>query len=291
MKTVLQYFLDQIPDQSANVTMLASEKILLIKSAVYITNAVMEPQTYNFIFPTSVPPLTRIGKREYRFHRGSMIAFEPEVAVLVKNAAPTREYKSICINREFFQEIAWQVTGKREVTFKEREYACWSQVLQAIAQFEDEVSNRYGECPLMLESICVQIIIQILRATGISVVKGSERIAGSHNYVRKAIEYMHSYLSANIKIDDICRDINLSQYHFIRLFKDQTGKTPHEYLMDIRLKRAEAMLKSGINSVEEVAYLCGFVNFSHFSSFFRRSVGITPSEYRKRWVTKIFSKL
>lgn len=49
--------------------------------------------------------------------------------------------KSLCISKDFFQEIAWQVTGKRKVAFKEREYACFPQVLQAIAQFEDEVSH------------------------------------------------------------------------------------------------------------------------------------------------------
>lgn len=288
METVLQRLLGQIPEQYANVNRLASEKILLIKPTVYVTNVGMEPRNYNFIFPTSAPPPTLLGKREYQFHRGCMIALEPEVNVLLKRAAPTREYKSLCISKDIFQEIAWQVTGKREVKFTEREYACWPQVLQTIAQFEEEVSGNCGECPLMLESICVQMIIQILRATGVIGVKDSEHTAGSRNHVSKAIEYMHSYFSAKIKIDDICRDINLSQYHFIRLFKDQTGKTPHEYLMDIRLKQAEAMLRSGMNSVEEVAYLCGFVNLSHFSSFFRRSVGITPSEYRKRWAAKIF---
>jgi AraC-like DNA-binding protein len=287
--TVLQPFLDKIPDQYAGVNMLASERILLIKPSVYITNVVMEPQNYSFIFPTSVPPLTLLGKRERQFHRGGMITLEPEVTVLIKNAVPTREYKSLCISKDFFQEITWQVSGRREIKFKAQEYACWPQVLQTIAQFEEEAGGNYGNCSLMLESICIQMVIQILRATGVIAVQDSERTVKGCNHISKAIEYMHSYFNADIKIDDICREINLSQYHFIRLFKAQTGKTPHEYLMDIRLEQAEAMLRNGINSVEEVAYLCGFVNLSHFSSSFRRRVGMTPSEYRKKWAGRIFS--
>jgi len=289
LETVFRHFMDQIPaDYKTNVKRFANEKILLLKPNTYIPNAVLKSQDYHFWFPTSIPPPSWVGKREYHFHRGGMITIEPEVTVQTKTITPTREYWTLCINKDFFQEIAWQVTGKRDVKIKKLEHACCLQVLQTMARFEEEVIDYNGNCPLMIESICVQMVIQLLRSTGVSAAKDREKTSGEHNYVRKAIEYMHAYFSAGIKIDDICQEINLSPYYFIRLFKADTGKTPHEYLLDIRLQQAEAMLRDGTNSVEEVAYLCGFVSPGHFSSFFRRNVGISPSEYKKMQSTIIF---
>ncbi|MFZ7102913.1 MAG: helix-turn-helix transcriptional regulator [Peptococcaceae bacterium] len=105
---------------------------------------------------------------------------------------------------------------------------------------------------------------------------------GENKHVEKAVEYMRAYYNKGIRVRDICREINLSPYYFIRLFKTQTGKTPHEYLLDIRLEEAKALLQKGENSVEEVAHFCGFVNLGHFSSFFRRYMEMTPSEYKKK---------
>ena len=96
---------------------------------------------------------------------------------------------------------------------------------------------------------------------------------------------MHAYYNSNIKIDDICNQINISPYHFIRMFKAKTGTTPHEYLLGIRVNKAEEMLKKGIYSIEEVARLCGYIDASHFSSYFKRVLGVTPSAYKKKYFT------
>jgi len=139
---------------------------------------------------------------------------------------------------------------------------------------------------LMLQSICVQLAIQVLRCMD-NDAAGAKKYDRENNYVSKAIDYMQAYGNAGISINDICREINLSPFYFIRLFKAQTGKTPHQYLLEIRLQKAETLLQQGGYSVEEVAHLCGFIHPGHFSSLFRRMMGTTPSEYRKKRITSI----
>lgn len=280
MGAYFKHLTGQIPAENAGIKMLASEKVLLLKPRFYILNQVTEVKDHQFVIATSTPPPTWIGKREYHFSKNRMVHFGPDVGVLNKIDAPTREYVNICFDRGFFENIVREATGKTNIINK-LEYLPSPQLLQTIAHFEYEVENYNGHCPLMLQSICVQLAIQVIRCTDNNTT-GSKKYDLENNYVNKAIEYMQAYCNAGISINDICREINLSPYYFIRLFKARTGKTPYQYLLELRLQQAEVLLKQVGYSVKEVARLCGFINPGHFSSLYRRFMGIAPSEYRKK---------
>ncbi|MFZ7102919.1 MAG: helix-turn-helix domain-containing protein [Peptococcaceae bacterium] len=282
MGAAFKQLTDQVAAEHADAKIVATKKVLLLKPDFYIINEITENTDYHFVTPTSTPPPTWLGKREYQFRKGRLVVFEPGVSILTKINVPTREYRNLGFNREFFEETAWEATGKRTVKFREREFVPNPHLLQIIARFEDEVVNFAGSCPLMLQSISVQMVIEFLRCTGINTIREPREPSRENSYVSKATEYMRAYYNAEINIEDICREINLSSFYFIRLFKAQTGKTPHEYLMDIRLEQAKALLQQGTTSVEETARLCGFVHPGHFSSFFRNNMGMPPSEYRKK---------
>jgi AraC-like DNA-binding protein len=283
MGSPFQYFIDHIPaDVYDGVKKLASEKIIIFRPDTYIPNLQMQTRDYWFTIPTSIPPTIWVGKREFQFPKGCLIVFEPEVSIATKTVQPAREYLTFSIKKDFFQETALEATGKRDVKFKKVQNTCSLELLQTIAHFENEMLNFNGICPLMSQSIAVQIVIQLLRDAENNAVVEPLKSGKENNHISRAIDYMQSYYNAGITLKDIGREINLSPFYFIRLFKAQTGKTPHKYLLDIRLQQAKALLKRGVNPVEEVARLCGFINVGHFSSVFRRNVGATPSEYRRR---------
>lgn len=73
----------------------------------------------------------------------------------------------------------------------------------------------------------------------------------------------------------------MSTSHFIRSFQKYLGRTPHEYLLSFRLLRSKQLLLSAELSVEQIADQCGFNSASHFARAFRKSNGISPSEFRK----------
>lgn len=284
MGTPFQHFIDQIPPNIyASVKKLASEKIIILRPDTYIANLQMQTKDYDFmISPSNSPPIW-VGKREYQFPKGSLVAFEPEVSIETKTVPlAAREYLTLIIKKDFFQEIAWEATGKGEIKFKKVPNTCSLQLLQTITHFENEMSNFNGNCPLMSQSIAVQIVIELLRNTENNAIIKPLKSGKENNHISRAIDYMQSYYNADITIKDICREISLSPFYFIRLFKVRTGKTPHEYLLDVRLQQAKVLLKRDLNTVKEVARLCGFIHVGHFSSVFRRNMGVTPSEYRKR---------
>lgn len=106
-----------------------------------------------------------------------------------------------------------------------------------------------------------------------------EQISGaSFNYIRLATDYIKSNLSKKLSIDAIAASAGLSKYHFVREFKKITGCTVIEYLNIVRCEHAQELLTSGKYKIKEVAILCGFDNFSYFSSVYKKYTGILPSD-------------
>lgn len=82
----------------------------------------------------------------------------------------------------------------------------------------------------------------------------------------------------NLDLDNIADEAFFSKYHFLRLFKKIYGKTPHQYLTVVRVKKAMELLRQD-KPVSEVCALVGFESISSFSGLFKRCVGISPSTY------------
>jgi len=104
--------------------------------------------------------------------------------------------------------------------------------------------------------------------------------------VRHCIAYMEEHYGEPITLKTLSRISGYSEIHTLRLFRHDTGRTPHQWLTDIRIGRAREQLTLGDNTLEEIAARCGFSSDSHFKVLFKKAVGITPGTYRKSTVNQ-----
>ncbi|MFI6172313.1 helix-turn-helix domain-containing protein [Nocardia sp. NPDC051052] len=102
-----------------------------------------------------------------------------------------------------------------------------------------------------------------------------------HAAVRAGIALMRDRLAEPLTLADIAAEVHLSVYHFIRVFRAETGETPHRYLSRLRIERARRLLSSSTLTVEQIAERCGFASPGALSSAFVGQVGVRPSVYRK----------
>lgn len=93
--------------------------------------------------------------------------------------------------------------------------------------------------------------------------------------------FIDARYAENIDLDNIADEVYSSKFHFIRQFKSIYRKTPHQYLIAVRLEKARELLKSGM-LVSDVCYAVGFESPGSFSTLFKRMEGITPSAYLKQ---------
>lgn len=102
----------------------------------------------------------------------------------------------------------------------------------------------------------------------------------------RARDLVHERCSEPLTVAQLARTAGVSRYHFLRLFRDGFGETPHQYLVRVRLERARKLLAADAASVTEVCMEVGFSSLGSFSALFAKRVGLPPSGYRKKvyWV-------
>ena len=83
-----------------------------------------------------------------------------------------------------------------------------------------------------------------------------------------------------ISVAEMSQKVNISSYHLIKKFSNETGLTPHKFQMQCRIRKAQELLRDGFK-VTDVAQMVGFCDQSHLDRVFRKQVGITPEEYAK----------
>lgn len=83
-----------------------------------------------------------------------------------------------------------------------------------------------------------------------------------------------------LTVEDLARHARMSKFHFIRAFKSETGRTPHQYLRAQRIDRAKHLLETTPMPVTEICEQVGFESLGSFSALFRRLTGASPAAYR-----------
>lgn len=101
------------------------------------------------------------------------------------------------------------------------------------------------------------------------------------NQIQDAINYMRLHYRDKLMLSDIASYASMSQYHFSRMFKKETGYSPYEYLTMIRLNKAKTLLKTTNLNIKEIANEVGYNNESNFIINFKEHTKMTPAEFRK----------
>jgi AraC-like DNA-binding protein len=138
---------------------------------------------------------------------------------------------------------------------------------------------------------------QVLASRFVEVVSGKPRKAGldTARDRRRAVETA-LWIDANshhpINLEDAAAQAGISPFHFLRLFSEVLGVTPHQYLVRSRLRHAARRLADDDSPVTDIAYDVGFADLSNFVRTFGRAAGASPLKFRQasRGKRKIFQE-
>jgi AraC family transcriptional regulator len=102
--------------------------------------------------------------------------------------------------------------------------------------------------------------------------------------LRRVTEYIQAHLDQHLTLAHLGAVVFMSPYHFARLFQHSTGQPPHRFVVRARIYHAATMLATPDLSIARISQMVGFRTPSHFSTVFRRLMGVTPGAYRAAYL-------
>jgi AraC family transcriptional regulator len=131
------------------------------------------------------------------------------------------------------------------------------------------------EDDLYAESVCLAAAVAV---TG---VKSQLLVGGlSPRQISRVSEFINDNLASNISLTDLSDVANLSRFHFARAFKATMQKSPYDYVLSLRVKKAAHLLAAGDEPLDAISTSVGFGSPTVFSRAFRQRFGTTPRRYR-----------
>jgi len=276
-------FISQIPDEIMQKTEVhACSNIILFKPLVYMGGIKFNVTDYHVVVPSENTPEALFNNKMIQVNRRKMLAVNPGDTVFCLKNAPAKPYYSFLIKPNLLQKITEEMNFSKNVRFENFLNPFSAELFQAFKSLEKE-SGRPDRLNLMLDSLEIQIAVLLIREFKTNLNICTALFQDSDSYIHLALDYMQTYFSSNITLNDICEEIHVSHYHFIRMFKKKVGMTPHKYLLTVRIERAKELLSVKRYSVTETAMLCGFESIPHFSDTFKKLTGYSPVDYKKQY--------
>lgn len=141
----------------------------------------------------------------------------------------------------------------------------------------NELQQKKDGYEVMAHTYLIHLLINVARERSITKVP--------NKYISNQIEAARLYFNENynetINIDEYASQNGMSISWFIRCFKSQTGYTPLQYILNLKLNNAQTLLESTNYTINEISNLVGYDNQLYFSRLFRKQKGMSPQQYRK----------
>ncbi len=223
------------------------------------------------------------GKTHTGLYQRGEILITPANTPLFVRWSGNENCLQIRLTTEFLQSIAIETLDQNSdrlellPAFQIRDAQIEAIAMMLFAEFQQE----HFDNGLYLDSLTNVVAVNLLRHHTASKPRLPIYEGGlPPRQLGQVLDYIDAFLDKNIKLADLAQLLDMSSFHFSRLFKQSIGMTPHQYLSQQRVERAKQLLKKTDRLIIDIALECGFSSHSHLSKQFRQFTGMTPKAYR-----------
>jgi AraC family transcriptional regulator len=149
--------------------------------------------------------------------------------------------------------------------------------LRAGVQSGDAFDRMYGE------ALSTALAVHLLRKYSAAVLEPKRQYGGlPREKLVRAVEYIQDQLDTDLTVSGIAQAVYMTPSYFTRLFKESTGQSPYQYVVEARVRKAKDLLTTGKFTISEVAHHVGFADQSHLTRHFKRVFGLPPKRLLSR---------
>jgi AraC family transcriptional regulator len=223
------------------------------------------------------------GKRETERRQLGDVAIIPAGISHRCNWNTAARFGILAIDPTFLQQIGRDWVNPDRIELIPRFMSERDDLIQGIFSTLQSELERIGiGGNLLVDSFKTALAIHLLRNYCTTSPKLSSYANGlSAAKLEVVTDYIRAHLDLDLKLTELSAIAQISPYHFLRLFKQSLGVTPHQYIVQQRLDRAKYLLQSSSLDISEIALRVGFCDSSHLTRCFKRILGQTPSQWRQ----------
>jgi AraC family transcriptional regulator len=154
---------------------------------------------------------------------------------------------------------------------------------QLALTFAAEVERGDNRSSLYFESVQTLLAVHLLRHhCTVKITKSPKLGPLSPSKLQKIFDCIQDNLDRDIGLAELAEVVQMSSHHFGKIFKQSTGVSPHQYVLQCRIDRAKKLLSNPQLTLADISQAVGFCDQSHFTNVFRRYIGLTPRQYCDR---------
>jgi len=239
--------------------------------------------SYLFIVHFNDQTMTRINGKLIPAQHGKMFCLAPGIKHEELPSETPPQYIAVCIAKKLFEQEARLYPAMRKIHFEGEFSDVDPGLLTLLKRFMAEAESGLVGSKAVLNAIGVEICHSIIRSVS-NIAAPADRMA-ERVEINRVIEHLHARLDEKITVRAMAKIAHLSPSQLTRVFKEETGKPPMEYVQALRMERAKKLLLAGDKSITDVALECGFNSPSYLSACFLKQYSMTPREYRKNMDT------
>ena len=140
--------------------------------------------------------------------------------------------------------------------------------------------NSILETELKIEFL--QLLMRIYKMSQCPQMHVEQKKTERKQHAENIVSWINQHYCEKISLERIAKEFNLNKYYVSHVFKEVTGYTVMQYVMECRLIQVKYLLEMKLDqSLEEIFRSTGFASAAHFSRFFKERIGMTPTSYRK----------
>lgn len=259
-----------------------SDHLSIIRTS-FVTYEECTCSEYHFLVPIHNAPTIILDKKIHKLETDSIFACNPgQRHRMMKVGNTDFEAFVLYLDKSLLQTVSESMFGSSKLELQNIYSELTPNMKHIMNTFIKESSDSQPGSELLLQSLSIHAAVNLLREGRHNLSLRSLDIQEYSNKknMKKAIEYLKENYNQRITLEDLAHEMNYSPYHFLRIFKSNTGITPFEYLLNIKIDNAKTLLKHTNYSITQVCDLCGFSSNSYFTQAFKRKVGVVPSQYK-----------
>jgi AraC-like DNA-binding protein len=186
-------------------------------------------------------------------------------------------FRMMYIDPEHLRMAREQITGKSsDIPFFSKSVVSDADTARLLVRLHQALET--SVTTLERESLFLLAMTQLIKRHADSATT-QDKTGNEHAAVARLLEYLHANACQDVKLDELARIAFLSPFHLLRVFRKETGITPHAYQIQLRVEKAKRLLRDRF-TIAEAAHAAGFFDQAHFSKQFKRYVGVTPGQFR-----------